>query len=591
MSITGRKLFVKALLEEGVDTVFAYPGGMVTDIIDELYKTTEIKVVLPRHEQALIHEAEGYARATGRTAVCIVTSGPGATNTITGIADAFYDSIPLVVFTGQVPQELIGNDAFQEVDIVGMTRSVVKYGVTVRDRDNLGKTIKMAFQIAPTGKPGPVLIDLPKDIQVATGDGEYPSYVDIRGYKLNKSVHIGQLKKAYKLLKNAKRPMILAGGGINISGANQALKEFVEKTKIPVVTTIMGKGALDYDNDLYIGNCGMHGRYAANKAVVGCDVLFSIGTRFNDRITGALSEFAQDAAIIHIDVDTASISRNVIVDVPIVCDAKAALEKLNEWAEPHDTEEWRKRIAAWDKENPLEMRKDLGLCPQSIMEGINEVFPEGIFVTDVGQHQMWATQFINLNSKKQMITSGGLGTMGFGFPAAVGAKIGARDKDVVCITGDGGMQMNMQELATSIVEKANITVCILNNQYLGMVKQMQQLFYGKRYKITCLRRNIDCPDDCKGPQGKCPPYVPDFVKWAESYGAVGIRVTDPTQIEDALREAKANDKTTIIEFLIASDELVLPMVKGGDAMSEMILPDKPRNGASSKKKSSKKPNK
>ncbi len=571
MGITGRKLFVKALLEEGVDTVFAYPGGMVTDIVDELYKTPEIKVVLPRHEQALIHEAEGYARATGKVAVCIVTSGPGATNTITGIADAFYDSIPLVVFTGQVPQDLIGNDAFQEVDIVGMTRSVTKYGVTVRDRDLLGRTIKMAFQIAPTGKPGPVLIDLPKDIQVASGDAEYPSYVDIRGYKPNNSVHIGQLKKAYKVLKGAKRPMILVGGGINISHANDELKEFVEKTKIPVVTTIMGKGALDYDNEYYVGNCGMHGRFAANKAVVNCDVLFSVGTRFNDRITGALSEFAQDAAIIHIDIDTASISRNVIVDVPIVCDAKAALEKLNEWAEPMDTADWLKRIADWEKEHPLEMRRDLGLCPQSIMEGINEVFPEGIFTTDVGQHQMWATQFIDINSKKQMITSGGLGTMGFGFPAAIGAKIGCSESDVVCITGDGGMQMNMQELATAMIEKANITVCIINNGYLGMVRQMQQLFYGKRYKITCLKRNIDCPDECKGPGPQCPEYLPDFVKWAESYGALGLRVTDPTQIVDALREAKANDKTTIIEFIIASDELVLPMVKGGDAMSEMIL--------------------
>lgn len=571
MDITGRKLFVKALLDEGVDTVFAYPGGMVTDFIDELYKTPEIKVVLPRHEQALIHEAEGYARATGKAAVCLVTSGPGATNTITGIADAFYDSIPLVIFTGQVPQNLIGNDAFQEVDIVGMTRSVVKYGVTIRDRASLGRTIKMAFQIAPSGKPGPVLLDVPKDVQVATGDSEYPSFVDIRGYKINTSVHVGQLKKANKLLKNAKRPLILAGGGINIANANENLMKFAQNSNIPVVTTIMGKGALDYDNPLYIGNCGMHGRYAANKAVSECDVLFSIGTRFNDRITGDLNEFAPKASIIHIDVDTASISRNVVVDVPIVCDANAALEKLIEWTEAKDTSDWMKRISEWEKENPLEMRRDLGLCPQAIMESINDVFPEGIIVTDVGQHQMWATQYINLNSKKKMITSGGLGTMGFGFPAAIGAKIGARDKDVVCITGDGGMQMNMQELATSIIEKANITVCILNNQYLGMVRQMQQLFYGKRYKITCLRRNIDCPDDCKGPSGQCPPYLPDFVKWAESYGALGLRVTDPTQIEDALKEAKANDKTTIIEFLIASDELVLPMVKGGNAMSEMIL--------------------
>ncbi len=571
MDITGRKLFVKALLEEGVDTIFAYPGGMITDILDELYKTPQIKVVLPRHEQALIHEAEGYARATGKTAVCLVTSGPGATNTITGIADAFYDSIPLVIFTGQVLQNLIGNDAFQEVDIVGMTRSVVKYGVTVSDRNKLGRIIKMAFQIAPSGKPGPVLIDIPKDIQLASGDSEYPSYVDIRGYKPNNNVHVGQLKKAYKLLKNAERPIILAGGGINIARANEGLRKFAEQTNVPVVTTVMGKGAMSFDHPLYIGNCGMHGRYAANKAVSECDVLFSVGTRFNDRITGDLNEFAPKASIVHIDIDTASISRNVVVDVPVVADANMAFEKLLEWAEPKDMEDWLTKIETWNKEHPLTMRSDLGLCPQAIMEAINDVFPNSIVVTDVGQHQMWASQYINLGVKSQMIMSGGLGTMGFGFPAAIGAKIGARDKDVVCITGDGGMQMNMQEMATSIIEQANVTVCIINNQYLGMVKQFQHLFYGKRYEITCLRRNIDCPDECKGPSGACPPYVPDFVKWAESYGALGLRVTEPGQIEDALREAKANKTTTIIEFMISSDELVLPMVKGGNAMSEMIL--------------------
>lgn len=571
MNITGRKLFVKALLEEGVDTIFAYPGGMVTDIIDELYKTPQIKVVLPRHEQALIHEAEGYARATGNTAVCLVTSGPGATNTITGIADAFYDSIPLIVFTGQVSQPLIGNDAFQEVDIVGMTRSIVKYGVTVSDRDKLGRTIKMAFQIAPSGKPGPVLIDIPKDIQLESGESEYPSFVDIRGYKPNNGVHVGQLKKAYKLLKNAKRPIILAGGGVNIARANDELKKFAEQTNVPVITTVMGKGAMAYDHPLYVGNCGMHGRYAANRAISECDVLFSIGTRFNDRITGNLSDFAPKASIVHIDIDTASISRNVIVDVPVVCDAKDALSKLIEWAEPKDMEDWISRIEMWDREHPLTMNKDTDLNPEAIMNAINEVFPKGIVVTDVGQHQMWAGQYINLTSDKQMIMSGGLGTMGFGFPAAIGAKIGRRDLDVICITGDGGMQMNMQELATAIVEKANITVCILNNQYLGMVKQFQQLFYGKRYKITCLRRNVNCPDDCKGPSDMCPPYVPDFVEWARSYNAKGIRVEKSEDIEPALREAKANNTTTIIEFIISSDELVLPMVKGGGSMSEMIL--------------------
>ena len=572
MDITGRKLFVKALQEEGVDTIFAYPGGMVTDIIDELYKQDSIDVVLPRHEQALIHEAEGYARATGRAGVCIVTSGPGATNTITGIADAHYDSIPLVVFTGQVPQHLIGNDAFQEVDIVGMTRSITKYGVTVQDRKDLGRIIKMAFHIAQSGKPGPVLVDIPKDIQTQTGSCIYPDHVNIRGYKPNETVHIGQLKKAYKMFKSAKRPLLLAGGGINIAKANDKLTKFAEKMNVPVVTTIMGKGAIPSTHPLYMGNCGMHGKYAVNTAVSECDVLFSIGTRFNDRITGDLNEFAPNAKIIHVDVDTAAISRNVVVDVPVVSDANIALERLIEWAEPMKTEKWIDKIRHWDEENPLDMRRDRGINPQMIMERINDTYQKGIVVTDVGQHQMWATQYIDITPDKQFVTSGGLGTMGFGFPAAIGAKIGQPKKDVVCITGDGGMQMNLQELATAMCQKTPITVCILNNSYLGMVRQMQQLFYGKRYEITCLRRQKGCPDQCKGPNKACPPYRPDFVKLAESYGAHGIRVTTEEEIQPALDAAKKyKDAPTIIEFMIATEDIVLPMVKSGNPMSEMIL--------------------
>lgn len=571
MEITGRKLFVKALLEEGVDTVFGYPGGMVTDILDELYKHEEIELVLPRHEQGLVHEAEGYAKATGKVGVCVVTSGPGATNVITGLADAHYDNIPLVCITGQVPLNLIGNDAFQEVDIVGMTRSITKYGVTVRDRRELGKILKMAFHIAKTGKPGPVLIDLPKDIQTAQGPGEYPKEVSIRGYKPNESVHIGQLKKGYKLLKSAKKPLFLIGGGVNIAKANEKMLRLVEQTKIPVVTTIMGKGAIPTSHPYYIGNSGMHGKYAANIAVGQCDVLFSIGTRFNDRITGDLNEFAPNAQIVHVDIDTAAISRNVVVDVPIVADANLALEKLLEWAEPQDTDGWLAQIREWDKENPLEMRRDKGMTPQMVMEGINQQFPEGIIVTDVGQHQMWAAQYIELDEKKQYITSGGLGTMGFGFPAAIGAKIGCPGKQVICITGDGGMQMNLQELATAMSMEANVIVCILNNYYLGMVRQMQQLFYGKRYKAVCLRRKKGCPNDCKGPNPACPPYEPDFVKLAESYGAVGIRVTKEEEIAPAFEKAKMQDVPVLIEFMVVAEEIVLPMVKGGNPMTEMIL--------------------
>ncbi|MDY3795377.1 MAG: biosynthetic-type acetolactate synthase large subunit [Agathobacter sp.] len=572
MDITGRKLFVKALEEEGVDTIFGYPGGTVTDLFDELYKTDSINLVLPRHEQGLIHEAEGYAKSTGKVGVCLVTSGPGATNTLTGLADAHYDNVPLVCFTGQVPLSLIGNDAFQEVDIVGMTRSITKYCVTVRNRKDLGRIIKMAFHIASTGKPGPVLVDIPKDIQTESGPSEYPDHVDIRGYKLNDSVHIGQLKKAYKLLKSAKRPLILAGGGINIAKANDKLLAFVEKMDVPVVTTIMGKGAIPTKHALYIGNCGMHGKYAANKAVSECDVLFSIGTRFNDRITGDLNEFAPKAKIVHIDIDTASISRNVVVDVPIVADANIVLEKLIEWAETKKTAEWKSQIAIWENENPLGMRRDKGMTPQMIMEHINSNFPGSIYVTDVGQHQMWATQYLELDEESQLLTSGGLGTMGFGLPAAIGAKIANPDKDVVCISGDGGLQMNIQELATSIVQGAGVTICCLNNYYLGMVRQMQQLFYGKRYSATCLRRRKSCPPDCKGPNKACPPYTPDFVKLVESYGGVGIRVEKEEDIDAAFAEAKKHkDVPVLIEFMIATDEIVLPMVKSGNPMSEMIL--------------------
>lgn len=572
MDITGRKLFVKALQEEGVDTIFGYPGGTVTDLFDELYKTDAINLVLPRHEQGLIHEAEGYARSTGKVGVCLVTSGPGATNIITGLADAHYDSIPLVCFTGQVPLGLIGNDAFQEVDIVGMTRSITKYGVTVRSREELGRAIKMAFYIAQSGKPGPVLIDIPKDIQTAAGSADYPNHVDIRGYKPSSGVHVGQLKRAYKMLRTAKKPLILAGGGINIARANDKLQAFVEKEQIPVVTTIMGKGAIPTTHPLYIGNCGMHGKYAANMAVSQCDVLFSIGTRFNDRITGDLNEFAPKAKIVHIDIDTASISRNVVVDVPVVADADVALEKLLEWAQPKKMDKWMEQIHEWDESNPLAMRRDRGMSPQMIMEHINREFPHSIYVTDVGQHQMWATQYLELDENSQLITSGGLGTMGFGFPAAIGAKIANPDRNVVCITGDGGFQMNIQEMATAVTQGANVTICLLNNYYLGMVRQMQELFYGKRYSATCLRKRPSCPADCKGPSENCPPYVPDFVRLAESYGAYGIRVTKEEEIEVAFAEAKKHTNApTIIEFMIATEELVLPMVKSGNPMSEMIL--------------------
>ena len=567
--ISGNKLLVKALKEEGVDTIFGYPGACTIDISDELYKQDEIRVILPRHEQALVHEADAYARTTGKVGVCLVTSGPGATNLVTGLATANYDSVPLVCFTGQVARHLIGNDAFQEVDIVGITRSITKYGVTVRDRADLGRIIKEAFYIARTGKPGPVLIDLPKDVMAELGSAEYPKEVNIRGYKPNTNVHIGQLKRALKMLHKAKRPLFLAGGGVNIARANAVFTEVVEKTNVPVVTTVMGRGAISTDHPLYIGNLGMHGAYAANMAVSECDLLFSIGTRFNDRITGKLHAFAPKATIVHIDIDTASISRNIHVDIPIVADAKAAIEKMNEYVEPCGSEKWLGKIEGWKKEHPLDMKKHGAMGPKDIIDAINRQFEEGIIVTDVGQHQMFAAQYTEITEKKKIIMSGGLGTMGYGFPGAIGAKLGNPDTPVIAISGDGGMQMNIQEFATAVLEELPLVLCVLNNTYLGMVRQWQKLFYGKRYGMTNLRSGALF----RRTNGEeMPEYTPDFVKLAESYGAKGIRVTKPEEIEPAFEEAKKNTKTpTLIEFVINPEELVYPMVQPGGTLEDLIM--------------------
>ena len=570
--ITGNKLFVKALKEEGVDVLFGYPGACTIDISDELYKQDYTKVILPRHEQALVHAADAYARSTGKVGVCLVTSGPGATNLVTGIATANYDSVPLVCFTGQVARHLIGNDAFQEVDIVGITRSICKYGVTVQKREDLGRIIKEAFYIARTGRPGPVVVDLPKDVMAELGDAEYPETVNIRGYKPNTSVHIGQLKRAMKMLKKAEKPLFLAGGGVNIAGANEYFTQIVNKTKIPVVTTIMGRGAVPTDHPLFIGNLGMHGAYAANMAVEECDLLFSIGTRFNDRITGKIHEFAPKAQIVHIDIDTGSISRNVHVDVPIVADAKEAAEKILEYAEENEQKAWLAQIEAWKMEHPLTMKNQLKLTPQKIIETINETFEEAIVVTDVGQHQMFTTQYLALNEKKQLLTSGGLGTMGYGFPGAIGAKIGNPDVPVIAISGDGGMQMNIQEFATAVLQELPLILCVFNNTYLGMVRQWQKLFYGKRYSMTCLRSGKACEGKCGTEGCECPPYTPDFVKLAESYGAKGIRVFQPEDVKAAFEEARKNTKTpTLIEFIIDPEDLVYPMVKPGGTLEELIM--------------------
>ena len=568
--ISGNKLLVKALREEQVDTIFGYPGACTIDISDELYKQDYTKVILPRQEVALVHEADAYARSTGKTGVCLVTSGPGATNLVTGLATAYYDSVPLVCFTGQVSRHLIGNDAFQEVDIIGITRSITKYGVTVRNREDLGRILKEAFYIARTGRPGPVLIDLPKDVMGELGSAEYPDEVNIRGYKPNTHVHVGQLKRAVKMLSKAKKPLFLAGGGINIAHANEEFTKLVDVTNVPVVTTVMGRGAVPTTHSLYIGNLGMHGAYACNMAVNECDLLFSIGTRFNDRITGKLHSFAPNAQIVHIDIDTAAISKNVQVDVPIVADAKEAVTKMLEYVTPCETGKWLDTIEDWKAEHPLKMKKKPIMTPQDVIEAINRIFDEAIIVTDVGQHQMFTAQFIEITEKKKLLMSGGLGTMGYGMPGAIGAKIGNPDTPVISISGDGGFQMNSQELATAVLEELPIISCIFNNNNLGMVRQWQKLFYGKRYSMTCLRSGAACRGKCG--EVECPVYTPDFMKLADAYGAKCLHITKKEETEPAFREAMKSTKTPyILEFDIDPEDLVYPMVKPGGTLEDLIM--------------------
>ena len=571
MQLTGAQIVIECLKEQKVDTVFGYPGGAILNVYDELYKhQNEIRHVLTSHEQGASHAADGYARSTGKVGVCFATSGPGATNLVTGLATAYYDSVPLVCFTGQVSRHLIGNDAFQEVDIIGITRSITKYGVTVRNREDLGRILKEAFYIARTGRPGPVLIDLPKDVMGELGSAEYPDEVNIRGYKPNTHVHVGQLKRAVKMLSKAKKPLFLAGGGINIAHANEEFTKLVDVTNVPVVTTVMGRGAVPTTHPLYIGNLGMHGAYACNMAVNECDLLFSIGTRFNDRITGKLHSFAPNAQIVHIDIDTAAISKNVQVDVPIVADAKEAVTKMLEYVTPCETGKWLDTIEDWKAEHPLKMKKKPIMTPQDVIETINRIFDEAIIVTDVGQHQMFTAQFIEITEKKKLLMSGGLGTMGYGMPGAIGAKIGNPDTPVISISGDGGFQMNSQELATAVLEELPIISCIFNNNNLGMVRQWQKLFYGKRYSMTCLRSGAACRGKCG--EVECPVYTPDFMKLADAYGAKGIHITKKEEIEPAFREAMKSTKTPyILEFDIDPEDLVYPMVKPGGTLEDLIM--------------------
>ena len=571
MEITGARLFVRALKEEQVTTLFAYPGGQVIDLFHALYGEKEIEIILPRHEQGLVHAADGYARATGNVGVCLVTSGPGATNLVTGIATANYDSVPLVCFTGQVPTHLLGNHAFQEVAIADITRSISKYSVTVKKREDLAQTIKNAFYIAKTGRPGVVVVDLPKDIQRAYGSDFYPKEAVFQGSHPNPSIHMEQIKKAWDTLAQARRPVFLAGGGVNIARANREMTRLAEVTGVPVVTTIMGKGAIPTTHSLYVGNLGIHGSYAANSAISQCDVLFSIGARFNDRITGKITEFASNATMVHINIDPSSLSRDVAVDSLIAADAKEAILALQKYAKPLPAAPWTDKIRHWKKQYPIDMG-DTGLTPQMVIESINECISDAIIATDVGQNQLWTTQFLEIDENRRMLTSGGLGTMGYGFPAAIGAKIGNPGKDVLVISGDGGMQMNIQELATAVVYELPIIICILNNGYLGNVRQWQEMFYDRTYSCTCMRYRKSCPAYCSSPGKTCPEYTPDFVRLAQSYGAKGIRVTDKKDIKTALQIARQNTKTpTVIEFIIDREINVMPIVPPGNALQDMIM--------------------
>lgn len=562
--ITGSQAIIKCLHEEGVDTIFGFPGGAVIDLYDELLDS-DIKHVLVRHEQGAVHAADGYARATGKVGVALLTSGPGATNGVTAIATAYMDSIPIVVFTGQVPRALIGNDAFQEVDIVGITRPCTKHNYLVSDPDELVSTIREAFYLAASGRPGPVLIDLPKDVVASMMSFPERKPIKMKTYQPTVDPHPGQVEKACKSCLKAKRPVLYIGGGVILSNANKELTELAEKLTMPVTMTLMGLGGFPGTNPLSLGMLGMHGSYASNMAVAKSDLLIAVGARFDDRVTGRLDAFAPHAEIIHIDIDPTSISKNVDVDIPIVADCKHALRAMNSWFD--DSKQfsvetirkkhhpWIEQVKEWDEKHPLTYREEGDIIkPQYVIEVLNKLTNgDAIITTEVGQNQMWAAQFYKFNEPRRLLTSGGLGTMGYGLPAAIGAKLAFPDKTVIDVAGDGSIQMNIQELATARQYGAPVKVAILNNGYLGMVRQWQELFYNKRYSATVME------------------ITPDFVELARAYGAVGLRATTKDEVEPVIKEALATDKLVIMDFAISREEGVFPMVPAGKATTEMLL--------------------
>jgi len=560
MKLTGAQIMMEVLKEEGVDTIFGFPGGVVIDLFDELAKT-DIQNILVRHEQGAVHAADGYARASGKTGVCLVTSGPGATNTVTGIATAYMDSIPMVIFTGQVPTQLIGNDAFQEVDIVGITRPCTKHNYLVQSTEDFPRIIKEAFYLARSGRPGPVLVDIPKDVAKATSDYTPIEEVQLKSYNPTYNPNMKQLRKVVDLIKESERPVIFAGGGIILSRAAAELTEFARKTQIPVTTSLMGLGAFPGTDPLWLGMIGMHGTYRANMSTGACDLIISIGVRFDDRVTGKTDAFASQSKIVHIDIDPTSIRKNIPVTIPIVGDCKISLRHLNELVEQAGLDDiagkrqkWFAQIEEWRSTNPLAYKQTDIIKPQFVVEKLYELTKgQAIITTEVGQNQMWAAQYYHFDQPNHFITSGGLGTMGFGLPAAIGAQIACPDKLVVDIAGDGSIQMNIQEMATAVQCCLPVKVAILNNAYLGMVRQWQELFYDKRYVCT----DMDC--------------APDFVKLAEAFGAVGLRASKPEEVEAVLKEGLSVPQPVIMDFRVDREESVYPMVPAGAPITEMLL--------------------
>jgi len=569
---TGAQIVVDALVQEGVKVVFGYPGGTVIPIFDVLYDTKEFTFILTRHEQGAAHAADGYARATGEVGVCIATSGPGAMNIMTGVATAYLDSIPMVAITGQVSSPLLGTDAFQEADIVGVSRSITKHNFLVKDIAELPTVMKQAFHIARTGRPGPVLVDVPIDIaRTVLDDYEYPQSVSIRGYKPTVEGHPKQIEKVAAMIESSKRPLLFAGGGVIASGAYAELKELAEKTNMPVTLSFMGLGAFPGNHPLFIGMPGMHGGKCANRVFQECDLIVSVGARFDDRVTGFVARFAPNAKIVHLDVDPASVSKIVKVDVPVVGDARRILIALNKIVKPRAADKWNDSVQDWKGEKLFSYQPSADeIKPQSVIEKLYGVVGgNAIICTEVGQHQMWTAQYYKFDKPRTLVSSGGLGTMGFGLPAAMGVALSNPGCPVFNIAGDGSIQMNIQELATISINQIPVKLIILNNAYLGMVRQWQDLFYGKRYSSTCLRRGRDCPG-CSEPSQCKKLYTPNFVDLAKAYGIEAFRADKPADVEKVLRGGIAVNGPAVMEFIVTQEENVYPMVPAGKSLDEIL---------------------